>query len=196
MDDYVKLTLYAYPFLEEMIRGYEIHIRNGAVLSYRSNKTAEETAIYLAEEILAKRRLERLKGTVEAVLDKLSNVERLLVKIRYFGKERKMNKALMPVRENGYENWSESKYFRAQNKLLVKLQGLFASCGLSKEEFEKEYADNEIFRKAYKKLEFGADRKIRRNERGWLRFEAIKGERKGRACPTLLRKRGGGADGE
>ena len=172
MDDYVKLTLYAYPHLEEVIKGYEIHIQNGAVLSYRSNKTAEETAIYLAEEILEKRRLEDLKERVEAVLDKLSAVEQLLVKIRYFGKEREIKRTLAPVRDKGYENWSESKYFRMQNKLLLKLKGLFVSCGLSKEDFEREYADSEIFRRAYKKLAVGTETGIRQNERQWIRFES------------------------
>ena len=172
MDDYVKLTLYAYPLLEEVIKGYEIHIQNGAVLSYRSNKTAEETAIYLAEEILEKRRLERLQASVDEVLDKLSAVERTLVKIRYFGKERKIKKSLAPTRERGYENWSESKYFRMQNKLLLKLKGLFTACGLTKEEFEREYAKNELFRRAYRRFQGDKDRKIRPNERAWIRFES------------------------
>ena len=171
MEDYVKLTLYAYPTLEELITSYDVHIQNGAVLSYRSNKTAEETAIYLAEEILKKRKLENLKECVERVLDKLSAVEKLLVKIRYFGKERKIKRPLAPVRENGYENWSESKYFRMQNKLLIKLQALFNACGLSKETFEKEYADDELFRRAYKKMNGRKESQIRPNERCWIRFE-------------------------
>ena len=92
MEKYIKWVLYAYPSVKELVKGYEEHIKNCAVLSYRGNRTAEETALYLAEEILEKRRLEWLVSCVEEVFDKLSDMEKLLVQIRYFGKERKIKK--------------------------------------------------------------------------------------------------------
>ena len=88
MENYVKVVLYAYPFLQNVGRDYEEHIQNKAILSYRSNKTAEEVALYLAEEIIRQRELVALKNLIDGVLDKLSTVEKLLEQIRYFGKER------------------------------------------------------------------------------------------------------------
>ena len=172
MEKYIKWVLYAYPSVKELVKGYEEHIKNCAVLSYRGNRTAEETALYLAEEILEKRRLEWLISCVEEVLDKLSDMEKLLVQIRYFGKERKIKKRILPVREKGYENWSESKYFRAQNRLGIKLNALFSALGLTQEIFEKEYLGNEIFRRVKKLMEQKDDNKIHNNERAWLRLES------------------------
>ena len=173
MENYVKVVLYAYPFLQNVGRDYEEHIQNKAILSYRSNKTAEEVALYLAEEIIRQRELVALKNLIDGVLDKLSTVEKLLVQIRYFGKERKMKKCLQPVKEGGYENWSESKYFRRQNRLTEKVQAMLLSAGLTKEVFEKKFAQDDIFKEAIKILK-RRERKVCDNERSWLRFERKK----------------------
>ena len=89
MENYTKVVLYAYPLLRTVGEDYAEHIRNKALLSYDSAMTTERLAEYLAEEILCKERLEWLKRTVEDVLSRLSDVERTLVAIRYFGKTKK-----------------------------------------------------------------------------------------------------------
>lgn len=89
LENYTKVVLYAYPLLRTVGEDYAEHIRNKALLSYDSAMTTERLAEYLAEEILCKERLEWLKRTVEDVLSRLSDVERTLVAIRYFGKTKK-----------------------------------------------------------------------------------------------------------
>ena len=56
MENYVKVALYAYPILRTVSEDYAEHIRNKALLSYDSGKSAEQLAVYLAEEILQKAR--------------------------------------------------------------------------------------------------------------------------------------------
>lgn len=162
--------LYAYPLLESVGEDYAEHIQNKAVLSYRSTRNAEEEALYLAGEILEQRELLWLKNLVEKTLDKLSEVERLLVQIRYFGKEKKIKKRLSPAKEGGYENWSESKYFRRQARLAQKLGGLFISAGLTEKVFWDKFANYDVLKNALKILR-KRERGIALNEKGWLRFE-------------------------
>ncbi len=174
MKNYVKAALYAYPFLKNVGREYAEHIENKAILSYRSGYTAERLALYLAEEILQKEKLEWLKERIERVLGKLSEVERTLVAIRYFGKERKIKRELADRKRNGekYANvWSERKYFRRQNRLSEKVGAMLEGVGVTQEVFEREYAGLDIFKKIYKFVCEGRDRGISKNERQWLRVE-------------------------
>lgn len=170
LENYVKAVLYAYPLLESIEEDYAEHIQNRAVLSYRSNRNAEEVALYLAQEILEQRALLWLRTLVEEVLDKLSSLEKLLIQIRYFGKERKIKKKIPPVKEGGYENWSESKYFRRQSRLACKVGGLLAEGGLTKELFWDKFAKYDVIKTALRVLR-KKGRGIGLNEREWLRFE-------------------------
>lgn len=173
MEEFVKTILYAYPLLKTVGKDYEEHIRNKALLSYRSGGSAENLAEYLAEEILCKRRLEWLKEKIDCVLDKLDQVEKTLVKIRYFGLERKIKRPMDHAaggEKNRYGEWSESKYFRRQNKLLSKMKGLFVAAGVNEEIFLKEFSILEPFREIYRFVSDGRDRKISLRERRWLRF--------------------------
>ena len=100
------------------------------------------------------RRLEWLKATVRKTLSGLSDVEKTLVAIRYFGK-RKGVKALLrdeknPLKESG---WTERSYFRRQAKLGEKLTEAFALAGLTEEVFEREFADMQLFKKVARALE-------------------------------------------
>ncbi len=172
MNTYVKAVLYAYPFLKTVEEDYEEHIKNRALLSYRSNKTAEELAYAIAEDILEKDKLVRLKGQIERVLERLSDVERTLVGVRYFGKKRKINRPIEvrgEERKSRYFDWSERKYFRVQSRLVNKLRALFVAVGLTRERFEKELAHTELFEKICRYVE-GRNTKISREERAWLKI--------------------------
>ena len=85
MENYAKVILYAYPLLKTVGDDYAEHIRNKAVLSYNSPLTTERLAEYLTQEIVCKNALEWLKTTVESLMDRLTEEERTLLDIRYFG---------------------------------------------------------------------------------------------------------------
>ena len=169
MKNYAKIILYAYPLLKTVEKDYEVHIRNKAILSYDGRWTAEQTAEYLAGEILEMQRLEWLKGTVEKILSSLSDVEKTLVAIRYFGKKNGM-KALLreeknPLKQSG---WTERSYFRKQARLGDKLTSAFALVGLTEEVFLKEFAQMDIFKRVAKYLEKRRGESITANERTWI----------------------------
>ncbi|MBQ8684984.1 MAG: hypothetical protein IJ514_02285 [Clostridia bacterium] len=170
MKNYTKAVLYAYPLMKTIGEDYAEHIKNRAVLSYRSDRTAEEIALYLAEEILHKERLQWLKACVERVLGRLSAVERLLVEIRYFGRERKIKKA--PVKEEnkrtGFGEWSKSKYFRRLRRLSEKAGAMLEAEGLTEERFEAEFAQDDFFKRIYDFVREGRDDAISQSERRWL----------------------------
>ena len=77
-----------YPLLATVGKDYEEHIRNKALLSYDSKTNAESLIEYIAEEIICKERLECLKSIVEEFFEKISDTDRALIAIRYFGKSR------------------------------------------------------------------------------------------------------------
>ncbi len=151
MKNYVKTILCAYPFLKTVEEDYEEHIRNRALLSYDGRWTAEQTAEYLAEEILNMRRLEWLKGKIEGVLNKLTDVEKTLAEIRYFGKRRKL-KSFLKKEKNPLSKraWTERSYFRYQERLGDKISSLLALDGLTEEIYERELASIDVIQKVEK----------------------------------------------
>ncbi|MBQ8284122.1 MAG: hypothetical protein IJX75_03410 [Clostridia bacterium] len=169
MENYVKVVLYVYPLLETIGEDYAEHIKNKALLSYKATRT-EDLAIYLAEEILAKEKLEWLKGVVDGILEKLSDVERTLVAIRYFGKRRKVRTflRLKERSERGLDSWSEREYFRKQKRLSDKMGAMLAVAGLTKERYEKEFSGMELFSKVDRFVSEGRDKKMTQDERRWL----------------------------
>ena len=164
LENYAKAVLYAYPLLKTVRQDYGVHIRNKAVLSYKHSTDAESLAEYLAGEILDMRRLEWLKGRIEFILDRLSEEERTLLSIRYFGKGKKMKGLL---EEN--KKWSERNYFRRQNRLSAKVEAMLRFCGVTEELFFNEFARIDIFKKIYSFVEEGRDKKISESERIRLR---------------------------
>ena len=166
MKDHAKIILYAYPLLKTVGKDYEEHIRNRALLSCDGRWTAEKTAEYLAEEILDMRRLEWLKVKVEEILSKLTEEEKILVAIRYFGKKKSKNRSAKEILQG--LGWTERSYFRKQARLEGKLGGLFVACGLTEQVYERDYARIDIFQKVARALKNRGDKKISANEQRWL----------------------------
>ena len=158
MENYAKIVLYAYPFLEAVDKDYEAHIRNKAVLSYDSKKTAEQLAEYIAGEIIVKRNLQGLKQDLDKVLDKLDDVEKRLVEIRYFGKRKQLRDFFKS--EDGGTVWNEGKYFRRQKRLGDKLAAMMRSVGLTEERYRRQFAKVDIFKRIARIVEAGRDEKI------------------------------------
>lgn len=173
MENYVKEILFGYPLLKSVGEDYEIHIRNKAVLSHQSTMSAEEMAEYLASEIIAMRSLERLKKTVDFVLDKLSDDERKLIEIRYFGRRKKMRgflKRRVLKGEKEQVSWSETTYFRRQRALGEKVGAMLHFAGITKEKYLAEYAHTEIFKKIHAFVEAGKDKVIAADERRLMKI--------------------------
>lgn len=167
MENYAKVVLYTYPLLKTVERDYEEHIRNKAVLSYKSRLSAEELAEYLAEEILQKEKLAWLRSVVEGVLGKLSDLERALLAIRYFGKRRATGNFTAVA--GRVAAWSEREYFRRQQRLSEKVGAMLRCAGVTKEKYLAEFAELELFKKVHRFVE--KDRGIDSDERRWLKSE-------------------------
>ncbi len=161
MENYLKTVLYAYPLLKTVGQDYEQHIRNKALLSYDGKWNTVRLAEYLAEEILRKDRLEWLKSIIDRVLDKLSDTERALVALRYFGKRRKKRPCADGGTAQGQSNaffaWSGRTYFRMQQKLSQKVGAMLTAAGVTEKVFEKELAPIEMIAKIHKFVEAGKD---------------------------------------
>ena len=97
MDSYVKAIMYAYPHLEYMEKEYAQHIENKAVLSYAGDQNVERLAEYIAGQVIEKEKIGKLKALADKVWETLSDVEKTLVAIRYFGKEKKIKNATKAV---------------------------------------------------------------------------------------------------
>lgn len=154
MENYIKAVLHVYPFLKTAEKTYAQHIQNKALLSCDGRMDTEKLAEYLAKEILHKRRLEWLKQVMDRVLSRLSDTERLLIDVHFFGEKRKLrllqNKAIMERLTS--ENWSERKRFRFQSRCLKKIEAMLRCAGITKKLFEEELLEIELVKKIYERL--------------------------------------------
>ena len=163
MENCVKAILYTYPKLHIIEKDYEEHIQNRAILSYRYKGSVESLTEYLAQEVIRRHRLAELKKTLDKLFQKLSEEERLLLQLRYFGKIRRakngekesFSEVTKSLKQEFVEElkWSERSYYRKQNRLLKKLVAEFNRIGLNKESFENEWLDYEFVRAVYRFLE-------------------------------------------
>ncbi len=142
---YVKALLYAYPILKTVEKDYEEHITNMALLSYAPRLSVEDTMEKIAEEILEMRNLEWLKGRLETVFRKLTENERGLLAVKYFGKRKN-------TPQNEERGVSERTYFRRQGKLVERVGELLALNGVTEEVYLRDFAPMELFLKIEKRL--------------------------------------------
>ena len=163
LENYVKVALYAYPFLRTVSEDYAEHIRNKALLSYDSAKSTEQLATYLAEEILQKEKLERLKGTLERALRKLSDGERALLSLRYFGGKKPAKEGLrsrgIHTEETATLTSRDRSYFRQLERLERKVSAILVAEGLTKKVYERDYVKVELIAKIHRFVEKGEGQK-------------------------------------
>lgn len=171
LEEYTKTVFYTYPLLATVEKDYQEHILNKAILSYDVSINAERLAEYLASEVIEKEKLRWLKSVVETVLGKLSEEERTLMEIRYFGRTKKIRTLVKSKKEMGQaiqpENglWSERTYFRKQTRLYEKAKTLLMAAGLTKEVYDSEFSDLDIFKKVDTYIQKGGLEKKVCNER-------------------------------
>ena len=168
MENYVKVVLYAYPVLKSVERDYAEHIKNKALLSYNNPMTAENLAVYLAEEIICKNKLLWLKRAVEQVVGRLSEEEQDLLAARFFGKKKKSAKRLGVGVGKGknspdYAAYAR-RYFRKLNKVSEKVGAMLQCAGLTKEVFLKDFAHLDILKNVQRILDKRVKDKAKRKE--------------------------------
>lgn len=135
--------LYAYPMLKDLENAYEDHIKNKAVLSYKYVAPCEGLVEYITSEIQKKNRLAWLENLLNGVMDKLNETERALLEMRYFCKRRFGKEECARAK---IESWSESTYFRMQNRLEKRLEHLLKREGLTEQVFDEWFAPMQAFR--------------------------------------------------
>jgi hypothetical protein len=158
LENYAKTILFAYPLLKTVEKDYEEHIRNKALLSFNGRTTALALAEYLAQELIHQQNLCWLKGIVKGILDKLTEEERVLLSIRYFGGGEKL-------RNFALSKWNERTYFRRQASLEKKIAEQLIVAGLTEKVYASDFQSLDIFRKIHAFVEAGKDKKISARER-------------------------------
>ncbi|MBQ4269230.1 MAG: hypothetical protein IJB97_06250 [Clostridia bacterium] len=179
MDSYVKAIMYAYPYLEYMEKEYAQHIENKAVLSYAGDQNVERLAEYIVGQVIEKEKIGKLKTLADQVWETLTDVEKTLVAIRYFGAEKKIKRATRAtgagtfrvdeIRERLKTAFSnERNYFRRQQRLLKRLAATFRNLGLTEAAFLSEFGDVAFLRKVFETVKEGKDARLQLNEKRWL----------------------------
>ena len=164
MNHYTKAVLYTYPILKDLEDAYAEHIKSKAILSYKYFAPCEGLVEYLSEEICRKERLEWLEQLLNGIMDKLTDTERLLLQIRYFGKKRRGNIA----GKNAIgKPWSESTYFRMQNRLEKRIESMLKKAGLTQQVFDEWFAPMQAFQYVSACLQRKADR-LNNVEKDWF----------------------------
>ncbi len=174
MEMRVKTALYAYPQLDRIGREYEEHIKNRAILSYGSKMATEKLTEYIAEEIVRRRSVERLKEELSRIVDGLTEEEKWLLDARYFGKVDRL-KRLFAAQKVGLckvtiKPWCERTYYRKQARLLKKIVSLLKARGIDEALFDNEYLDIEYLALIYQYLMSGKEIGCSKKESAFLAF--------------------------
>ena len=153
-DAYIKTALYVYPALRAAAREVSEHIQRKACLSYVSRTSCENLATYLIGQIGVKEKLEELRKTLGEILDKLSDTERFLLYVRYFGNKKKFLSAFSDEAIRKICG-SRRSYYRRQERLVRKIGEGLRSRGMTADCFYREYGTIDLIRNVDKALAAG-----------------------------------------
>lgn len=182
--NYVKVILYTYSRLGDIERDYESHIRLKALTSYDYRQSTEKIAEYIAGQVILKGVFKGLKEKADKVILALTEEEKLLLSLRYFGKldeiKRRVQRIIRSCGEaerkekilavlNLKKAWSERSYFRKQKLLLEKICKRFELIGLTDEVFEEEYGELEFFDAVKRFLSAGKENAFAQKELSFIR---------------------------
>ena len=171
MDGYIKTAFYLYPKLEKMEKEYQQHIVNKAYLSYAPSVSAERLAEYIAEQIIEKELLLKLKGVLDGVWKRLSASDKGAIALKFFGKawrkfllladkqaeagQAEVGGACLTAEESRTAEWWERKKRSLRKKgqaAVEKARKIFERIGLTEERFVAEYCQVEWVRKIYRRF--------------------------------------------
>ena len=174
MKNYAKLILYAYPLLKTVEKDYEEHIGNKALLSYGSKMATEKLTEYLAEEIVRRQNVLRLKAVLDKIIFALSEEEKTLLDVRYFGKVERVRRQFAAWKAGlctlAFKPWSERTYYRKQTRLLKKITSQVKQAGIDEKCFDEEYLPIEYIAMLYQYLALGKEVTTSQKERQLLCF--------------------------
>lgn len=168
-----------------MEEDYAEHIKNKALLSYDYREDTESLCEYLAEEIGRMGAVRELKGKMDGVLSVLSEEERFLLELRYFGRKKRLSEYC--GRSVCESVGSERNYYRRQERLLRKTAHLLRREGVTEDYFFREYGGIDWLISVYRYIESGRERGVSVREKSLFRFLADKGQSK-RAGAWLQRR--------
>ena len=170
--DYVKVLLYAYPKLRDIIAAVSVGVENKAMLSYKSYDGALEVAERIADEILLKKNLSDAAETLENMLRSLTREEVFFLEYKYFRR-----KKILREKFGGFvPSCSQRSYFRKQELLLRKVASLLLLHGWTQERFFEAFGNFSFFMRLYRALIKGKERTLcsKREERG-ITFKTAQG---------------------
>lgn len=174
MEMLAQAALYAYPQLDRIGRDYEEHIKNKALLSYGSKMSTEKLTEYLAEEIVRRQNALHLKGIMDKILCALSEEEKTLLEVRYFGKVDRVRRLFAAAKAGlcnlPFKVWSERNYYRKQARLLKKIVAQFKQAGADEKAFQEGYLAIEYIGMIYQYLALGKEVAIGKKESQFLAF--------------------------
>lgn len=152
--EYVKTALYVFPALRVMADEVGEHVKRKACLSFDNRVPCENLAVYLLEQLELKSRIETLFDTLGGVVDKLSEQEKFLLQLRYFGGK---NKKISACSDEEIRKLCGSRrsYYRRQERLLKKIGEKLLRRGVDESQFYKEYGELELVRRVDRALKSG-----------------------------------------
>lgn len=151
---YVKVILYAYPYLCGLADASRVAASNKAVLSFRSYASAFDAALEVAEEIVLAERLESLSARLGEILSSLSEEERFLLEYKYFRRRREL------ARFGADLPYSERSYFRRQSALLQRVGSLLTAGGWTDKAFFEAFGEYAPFMRILQAIMAGEENRI------------------------------------
>ena len=165
-NEYAKVILYAYPYLSALSDAVGVGAVNKAMLSFRSQEDALQTAETIVEELAVKSRLMRLEDAVNAALSSLSDEELYLLEYKYFRRKR-----VLREKYAGYcMACSERTYYRKQCAVLKKFVCRLMQQGWQEQTYSESFGSFAPFARVLDALKAGREgaitQKRARKERG------------------------------
>ena len=174
MEMRAQAALYAYPQLDRVGRDYEEHIKNKALLSYGSKMSTERLTEYLAEEVVRRQNALYLKELLDKIVSGLSEEEKTLLDVRYFGKVDRVRRMFAAAQAGlcklPFKPWSERTYYRKQARLLKKIMSQLKQAGADEKAFDEWYLNIEYIGMLYQYLARGKEVAVGKKESQLLAF--------------------------
>lgn len=147
--EYVTVLLYAYPAMDRMADAVGESVEIKALLSFRSDRAAEQIAEELVERLCVQMNLEKAKRRIDDILSELTAEEKYLLESKYFRRReelRRLATVSQPIP-------CKRTYFRRQNALFGKIYSKFQLSGMTEAWFMQAFATYDCFITALKKVE-------------------------------------------
>ncbi len=143
-EKYIKTMLYAYPYIDSMVKRLEQKIINKAVGSMFDVSPSEEQCAKVAVMVQRKEDLKELKHLIELMIMKFSFSDFDYFDYKYFHiRPREYYKDKIKL---------DRTYYRKQEKLLKKFESIFSAIGGDDEWFKDKYLPIGYVRNVYTRV--------------------------------------------